>query len=166
MSPPNRPSAFMGNSRFTSAPSWIRENEVRTQVSGARSAQNDASLMSSAVRHTPLTATLCPLPSSFELRSAAMVMRRFSPRCSMRVMRATSSTIPVNIETSCGNCSLYALRVASGGARYRSTFTLILVRIAQVAFYGEVLAEAVQVNVLDLCCLVHVTEAGACGERD
>src|SRR3954452_16038668 len=44
--------------------------------------------------------------------------------------------------------------------------TLILVRIAQVAFYGEVLAEAVQVNVLDLCCLVHVTEAGAGGERD
>src|SRR3954468_6351948 len=44
--------------------------------------------------------------------------------------------------------------------------TLILVRIAQVAFYGEVLAEAVQVNVLDLCCLVHVTEAGAGGEGD
>src|SRR3954470_9405500 len=155
----------MGNSRFTSAPSWIRENEVRTQVSGARSAQNDAGLMSRAVRQTPLTATLCPVPSSFGLRSAAMVIRRSSPRCSMRVMRPTSSTIPVNIKTSGGN--VYCMRFKwRGGARYRSTFTLILVRIAQVAFYGEVLAEAVQVNVLDLCCLVHVTEAGACGERD
>ena len=29
--------------------------------------------------------------------SAATVMRRFSPRCSMRVMRPTSSTMPVNM---------------------------------------------------------------------
>ena len=34
--------------------------------------------MSSAVRQTPLTATLLPVPSSFEAFSAAIVMRRFS----------------------------------------------------------------------------------------
>src|ERR1043165_1331090 len=89
-----------------------------------------------------------------------MVMRLFSPRCSIRVMRPTSSTIPVNIKTSCGNCSLYALRVASGGAHCQATFGLILVGIAQVAFYGEVFAEAVQVKILHLRCLAHVAKAG------
>src|ERR1051326_964224 len=75
----------------------MRENEVRTQVSGARSAQNAPGLISSAVKHTPLTDTLCPVPSSLGACSAAMVMRRFSPRCSMRVIFPTSTTMPVNI---------------------------------------------------------------------
>src|SRR5579872_4705366 len=78
----------------------MRENEVRTQVSGARSAQNDPGLISSAVKHTPLTETLCPVPSSLGACSAAIVMRRFSPRCSMRVIFPTSSTMPVNINAS------------------------------------------------------------------
>src|SRR5215472_5125915 len=78
----------------------MRENEVRTQVSGARSAQNDPGLMSSAVRQTPLTETLWPVPSSFGTFSAAMVMRRFSPRCSTRMIFPTSSTMPVNMNAS------------------------------------------------------------------
>ena len=98
MWPPNRPSAFMGSSRFTSAPSCMRENEVRTQVSGARSAQNDFGLMSSAVRQTPLTATLLPVRSSFGVFAASTVMRRFSPRCSIFASLPTSSIIPVNIK--------------------------------------------------------------------
>src|SRR5208283_3560196 len=57
MWPPKRPSAFMGSSRFTIAPSCIREKDVRTQVSGARSAPNEPDLISSAVRQTPLTDT-------------------------------------------------------------------------------------------------------------
>src|ERR1700684_1003966 len=80
----------------------MRENEVRVQVSGARSAQNEPGLMSIAVRQTPLTATLSPVRNSFGVCSAAIVIRRFSPRCSMRVMRPTSSTMPVNISNPLG----------------------------------------------------------------
>ena len=49
----------------------MRENDVRTQVSGARSAQKESGLISSAVRQTPLTATLWPVPSSFGVCFAA-----------------------------------------------------------------------------------------------
>src|ERR1017187_2127177 len=75
----------------------MRENDVRIQVSGARSAQNDFFLISSAVRQTPLTETLCPVFSSFGVWDASMVMRRFSPRCSIFTTLPTSSTIPVNM---------------------------------------------------------------------
>src|ERR1022692_4406102 len=78
----------------------MREYDVRTQVSGARSAQNDPGLISSAVKQTPLTATLLPGFSSYGVLTAVMVSRRFSPRCSMRVTRPTSSTILVNMRTS------------------------------------------------------------------
>src|SRR5215469_13069503 len=78
----------------------MREKEVRTQVSGARSAQNDPGLMSSAVKQTPLTATLLPVPSSFGVFSAVTVIRRFSPRCSILVTCPTSSTMPVNMSIS------------------------------------------------------------------
>ena len=97
MWPSKRPLAFIGSSRFTSAPSWIRENDVRTHVSGARSAQNDFGLMASAVRQTPLTAMLWPVPNSFGAFAASMVMRRFSPCCSIFTTLPTSSIIPVNI---------------------------------------------------------------------
>ena len=70
-----RASTFSGSSRLTSAPSVMRENEVRVQVSFARSAQNVSGLMSSAVRHTPLTAMLLPCLSSFAELGALMVMR-------------------------------------------------------------------------------------------
>src|SRR3954465_4595413 len=75
----------------------MREKEVRTQVSGAKSAQNDPGLISSAVRQTPLTATLAPVPSSLGEFFAVTVIRRFSPRCSILVTRQTSSTMPVNM---------------------------------------------------------------------
>ena len=55
--------------------------DVRDQVSGARSAQKESGLMSSAVRQTPLTETLSPVRSCFGARPAAMLMRRFSPLC-------------------------------------------------------------------------------------
>src|ERR1700676_2486692 len=100
MWPPKRPSAFIGNSRFTRAPSCIRENEVRAHVSGARSAQNVFGLMSSAVRQTPLTATLSPTPNCFEMVAASTVIRRFSPRCWIFTTLPTSSIIPVNMGSS------------------------------------------------------------------
>src|SRR5579863_1232711 len=78
----------------------MRENEVRSQVSGARSAQNEPVWMSRAVRQTPLTETLSPGLSSLGARSAATVMRRFSPRCLSWVIRPTSSTMPVNTRAS------------------------------------------------------------------
>ena len=70
-----RPSAFSGSSRSTCAPCVMRESEVRAQVSAARSAQKDSGLMSSAVRHTPLTATLLPSFNSFAELGAWIVMR-------------------------------------------------------------------------------------------
>ena len=45
-------------------------------------------------------------------------------------------------------------------------FLSLSVRIAQIAFDGEVFAEAVQMNVFHLRGLAHVAEAGASGERD
>ena len=60
-----RASTLSGNSRFTCAPSVIRENEVRVHVSLARSAQKVSGVISRAVRHTPLTAMLLPCLSSF-----------------------------------------------------------------------------------------------------
>ena len=57
----------------------MRENEVRVQVSFARSAQNVSGLMSSAVRHTPLTAMLLPCFSSCADWGALMVMRWLPP---------------------------------------------------------------------------------------
>ncbi len=100
MWPPNRPSAFMGSSRFTNAPCFIRESEVLAHVSGARSAENDLTFISRAVRHTPLTAMLSPVCSSLGACFASTVMWRFSPRCSMRAMRPTSSMMPVNMGSS------------------------------------------------------------------
>src|SRR5208282_905931 len=131
MWPSKRPSAFIGNSRLTSAPSRIRENEVRTQVSGARSAQNDFGLMSSAVRQTPLTATLLPVPSSFGVFVASTVMRRFSPRCSIFTTLPTSSIIPVNIF-----------------ATPPSSYIIPSIRIAEVTFQREIFAEAMQLETL------------------
>src|ERR1700686_1796111 len=97
MWPPKRPSAFIGNSRFTRAPSRSLENEVRAHVSGARSALNDCGLMSSAVRQTPLTATLSPTPNCCGAVALSIVIRRFSPRCSIFATVPPSSIIPVNI---------------------------------------------------------------------
>src|SRR6202158_4672881 len=97
MWPPKRPSAFIGNSRFTRATSRSLENEVRAHVSGARSAQTVFGLMSSAVRQTPLTATLSPTPNCFGMIAASMVIRRFSPRCWIFTTLPTSSIIPVNM---------------------------------------------------------------------
>ena len=42
MCPPMRPSTFSGSSRLTCAPEVMRENEVRVQVSFARSALKSA----------------------------------------------------------------------------------------------------------------------------
>ena len=53
----------------------MRDSEVRAQVSAARSAQNESGVMSSAVRQTPLTATLLPSFSSSRVFGALMVMR-------------------------------------------------------------------------------------------
>ena len=146
MWPPKRPSAFIGNSRFTSAPSCIRENEVRAHVSGARSAQNDFGLISSAVRQTPLTATLLPVPNSFGVSAASTVMRRFSPRCSIFTTLPTSSMIPVNIRF-----STFMRFAYSGNTRHVST--LIRIRIAEIAFQSEILTEAVQFEVSHALCL-------------
>src|ERR1700730_10942307 len=81
----------------------MRENDVRSQVSGARSAQNEPDFMSNRVGQTPLTATLSRVFSSLCILPAVTVMRRLSPRCSIWVTRPTSSTIPVNICASMSN---------------------------------------------------------------
>src|SRR5205809_2170777 len=100
MCPSKRPLARMGSSRFTRAPSLIRENDVRFQVSWARSAPKDLGATSTAVRQTPLTAMLLPLFSSFASFVLETEMRRLPLFVAMRVMRPTSSIMPVNIEAS------------------------------------------------------------------
>jgi len=75
----------------------MRESDVRTQVSGARSAAKEVGVMARAVRQTPLTAQLSPVFNCFGVFWPSIMTRRFSPFCSMRAMRPTSSTIPVNI---------------------------------------------------------------------
>src|SRR6267378_486041 len=100
MCPPKRPSARRGSSRFTRAPSCMRENDVRFQVSSARSNVTEFAVISTAVRQTPLTAIESPFFSSFA-RCEAETVRRRVPRCSrIRVTLATSSTMPVNIMAS------------------------------------------------------------------
>src|SRR5580692_494705 len=131
MWPPKRPSAFIGNSRFTSAPWCMRESEVRAQVSGARSAANEFGLMSSAVRQTPLTAMLSPVFNSPGVIAASTVIRRFSPRCSIVTTLPTCSMIPVNIK----------IYLSKNSRLFR-------VRIAQIPLYCKVFSEAVQLEAL------------------
>src|SRR5207245_3601444 len=95
---PNRPSARMGSSRLTSAPGLMRENEVRFQVSSARSAPNDLGVISTAVRQTPLTATLSPVFSSLVRLEAETVRRRLLCSLLMLRTRPTSAMMPVNME--------------------------------------------------------------------
>ena len=97
MWPPMRPSTFSGSSRLTCAPAVMRENEVRVQVSFARSALNESGVMFDAVRQTPLTATLLPSFSSRAVFGALMVMRWLSPLATMLAIVPTSSTSPVNM---------------------------------------------------------------------
>src|SRR5271163_1435909 len=140
MCPPKRPSAFIGSSRLTRACRCIRENEVRAQVSGARSAQNDFGFMSSAVRQTPLTATLSPVFNSPGVFRASTLSRRFSPRCSMLITLPTSSMIPVNINVDVLSC----LGLCGDGALPRPSG----IWIAQITFHREVFSEAVQCGAL------------------
>src|ERR1700686_1757192 len=160
MWPPKRPSAFMGNSRFTRAPSRSLENEVRVHVSGARSAPKVFGLMSSAVRQTPLTATLSPTPNCFGMVAASMVMRRFSPRCSIFTTLPTSSIIPVNI----GLYLTLPKRLVESRASppilplYNSfprcwRSRLYRVRVVEIAFQRKVFAETMQLGPLHALCL-------------
>jgi len=59
-----RPSARIGSSRLTRAPSCMRENDVRFQVSSAKSKVTEPGVMSTAVKQTPLTAMESPFLSS------------------------------------------------------------------------------------------------------
>src|SRR5579863_1568239 len=75
----------------------MRENDVRFQVSFARSAAKDLGVISTAVRHTPLTAMLSPFLSSLTSSDAKTVRRRLPFSFEIPVTRPTSSMIPVNI---------------------------------------------------------------------
>src|SRR5579871_3209456 len=48
----------------------------------------------------------------------------------------------------------------------RGEWLLFTIRIPQIAFDGEVLSEAMQMDILDLRGLAHVAEAGACCKRN
>src|SRR5512135_3407158 len=144
MCPPIRPSARIGNSRLTWAPSRMRENEVRTQVSSARSAPKESPCRSTAVRHTPLTATLSPFLSSLATLSASMVSRRLPPVSLMLVTLPTSSMSPVNIFP---------------------PLSAFCPWIAQVAFDGEIDPEAMERKVLHLRRIVQTGEPGTAHER-
>src|SRR5580700_9849720 len=98
MCPPKRPLARIGSSRLTIAPGLKRENEVRFHVSSARSAPNESDVISTAVRQTPLTATLSPFFNSLTRCEAATVSRRFPFSLLILVTRPTSSMMPVNME--------------------------------------------------------------------
>src|SRR6267143_2689808 len=141
----------MGSSRLTSAPSRMCENEVRSHVSGARSAAKDPGLTSSAVRQTPLTATLSPVLSSLGVLSAAMVIRRTSPRCRMPLTRPTSSMMPVNIWPPWSS-----LKRNWGGS--------LPVWISHISLHREFLPKAMQFEDLSLGGFVQVAKAGACRE--
>src|SRR5450432_2649709 len=105
MCPPRRSCGRAGNSRLTSDFFFRRLSDVRFKVSSARSAENFLRPISTAVRHTPLTATLSPSCNSLGTPLAATVIRvRTSPlRAFIRRRSAispVSCTKPVNIRLS------------------------------------------------------------------
>src|SRR5882757_2515746 len=87
----------MARSRFTRVP-WVTPCRLdRRSVSGIISTLKFAPLMSTAVRHTPLTAIESPCWAS-EAAFGPLITNRTTSACS-RTSRTspTSSTIPVNI---------------------------------------------------------------------
>ena len=60
MCPPNRPSAFIARSRFTSQPDFKPPRLVRLKLSGVTSAVKLSELFEVTVRQVPFTATLSP----------------------------------------------------------------------------------------------------------
>src|SRR5581483_5944631 len=84
----------------------MRENDVRFQVSCASSAAKCVWLTSTAVRQTPLTATLLPIFNSRVSCDAATVRRRTPSRSTMSVTQPTSSIKPVNMATEYHPCTV------------------------------------------------------------
>src|SRR3954470_15525322 len=75
----------------------MRQREVRSSVSAARSALKVLSFTASAVKQTPLTETLSPLRNCPAIRGAAIVMRRVPLASETALTFPTSSINPVNI---------------------------------------------------------------------
>src|SRR5712671_180124 len=133
--------------------------------------------MSSAVRQTPLTETLSPDFRSAGVSFAAMVIRRFSPRCSIRVTRPTSSIMPVNMKAS--NVTKHHKPTTEAQRHREKPFLAcflhdfvtpwwhgwsLAVRVAQISFDGEVIFETMKTQAFYLQGLLALQAAGARGE--
>src|SRR4051794_32967823 len=98
--PPSRSPARSGSSTFTLSPAANGPSEERLSVSAITSALKPSARGSSAVRHTPLTATESPWRSS--AASGVSTSRRTpSPSGLTRRTSAVLSTRPVNISPFC-----------------------------------------------------------------
>src|SRR5215213_5635189 len=96
MWPPSRASARSASSRFTRPPSSTSPSDERRSVSCMTSAPKRSPQIPTAVRHTPLTATESPSPSS-RASGDSTVSRTPSAVRSTRATCARSATSPVNI---------------------------------------------------------------------
>src|SRR4030088_159918 len=92
MWPLNRADGSSGRSRFTGDPGRRSPRLDRRRVSGARSAEKPSGRKSTAVRQTPLTATLAP-----SFMSLMTVSQRTARRDPAVTTVPSSSMIPVNI---------------------------------------------------------------------
>src|SRR4051812_29133452 len=93
--PPRRSWARSGSSRLTAEPFPTSPSEERRSVSCITSAPKRSPQMPTAVRHTPLTATESPSPSSCASRDST-VRRTPSPVVSTAATVPRSATRPVN----------------------------------------------------------------------
>src|SRR5579871_5293127 len=96
MWPLRRPVGASGRSRFTREPARRSPRLLRRRVSGAKSAEKPSGRRPTAVRHTPLTATLAP--SVMSSRTVEQCTLRRPPWRDATV--PSSSMIPVNIQVS------------------------------------------------------------------
>src|SRR5258705_8741261 len=92
MWPLNRDEGSSGRSRFPGEPGRRSPRLDRRSVSGARSAEKPSGRKSTAVRHTPFTATLAP-----SVMSLITVLQRTARRDPAVTTVPNSSIIPVNI---------------------------------------------------------------------
>jgi len=96
MCPPNRPSAFIARSRFTSQPDFKLPRLVRLKLSGVTSAVKLSEFFEVTVRQVPFTATLSPKTKELA-KEHFMFKTREEELFKIELIFPFSSTIPVNI---------------------------------------------------------------------
>src|SRR5215472_13786733 len=155
--PPRRSWARAGSSRFTGDSLLRRPSEVRLRVSWARSAENCSLPTSTAVRHTPLTATLSPALSS-EVSCARTVIRvSVSSVCFLAGKRRSSTILPTS---AISPVNIYLWSVIFLGRHCRSGG----IGIAQVTLHRKIFAKAMQRDVPDHRGLADSAEPDAGGK--